>query len=74
VEVSSNSEDGRWILEKAVANAVLTVTSPALTFQMQGQDGILTMPLLRVEHDHRSLLQLPRAERGGYERLGAERT
>jgi hypothetical protein len=50
--VSSNSDDDRSILETAAADSVITVRSPVLTFQAQDQDGILTMPLLRVERDH----------------------
>jgi hypothetical protein len=74
VEMSSNSDDGRSILETVTAETVITVRSPALTFQTQDRDGILTMPLLRVERDHRSQLQSPRSERGGHERLDVERT
>ena len=62
------------MLEPSTADAVLTVTSPALTFQVRNQDGILAMPLLRVERDHRSLLQPPLSNKGGHERLGVERT
>jgi hypothetical protein len=65
VQVSSNSEDGRPILETAVADAVITVRSPVLTFQTQDRDGILIMPLLIVERDHGSQLQSPRSERDG---------
>jgi hypothetical protein len=39
-------------LETAGGGAVITVRSPALTFQAQDRDGILIMPLLRVERDH----------------------
>jgi hypothetical protein len=38
--------------KRPAADAVITVTSPALTFQAQDLHGILTMLLLRVERDH----------------------
>jgi hypothetical protein len=57
-----------------MADAVITVTSPTLTFEVRDWDGILIMPVLKVERDHRSLLPSPGAEGGGHERLGVERT
>ena len=74
VEVLSNSDDDHSILGTPTADTFITVRSPALTFQDRDRDGILTMPLLRVERDHRSQLQSPRSERGGHEKLGVERT
>jgi hypothetical protein len=38
--------------KRPAADIVITVRSPALTFQAQDRDGILSMPLLRVEREH----------------------